>query len=130
MIGLYGLAKFSSDKQLSQAFYALKNLNSNEQKYITLFLDEQTAPIVRKQTDMSAINIAETNAVDDFDVICGGAASVPPPVGKSGTSEKPELLIGLKYDALVGSLFVSVIEGKYFSERNSPDKLPSKKLDF
>jgi hypothetical protein len=47
--------------------------------------------------------------------------------------ERPELLIGLKYDALVGSLFVTVVKGKYLCDRNSPDKSLSKirrKFDF
>lgn len=41
-------------------------------------------------------------------------------------TEKPELLIGLKYDALLGNLLVKIIKGNNIFDRNSPEKLPSK----
>ena len=44
-------------------------------------------------------------------------------------SEKPNLLIGLKYDALIGNLYVNILKGSNLYDRQASDKSPSNYLN-
>ena len=129
LVSLYGFAFFNTEKLLSQALFPLKNLNFSEQNYATLHMENINAAsseILKKDTCNNLMELVETEnfeksykAIDfsnDYRII-------------PSNTEKPHLLIGLKYikndDQIGDSLFVTIYEGKHFFDRNKPNKLPS-----
>ncbi|RNA43653.1 synaptotagmin-16 isoform X4 [Brachionus plicatilis] len=101
---------FGTSKPLSQALYNLGNLTLNDQyNYVTLYFEE-----FKKKSDSSQ-NLEEISSVN----------SVPSLNSLTNRTEKPELLIGLKYDALLGNLLVKILKGSNLIDRTIPDKSPN-----
>lgn len=133
MVSLYGFAYFNTEKLLSQAFFPLKNLNHSEQNYATLHL-ENVNVVSNENLKKNELNNNLTDLVDignfekSYKAIDSWNSSGDKRLNNFST-EKPHLLIGLKYirndDQDGGSLYLNIYEGKNFFDRNKPDKFPS-----
>ena len=119
---MYGLESLYSSKLLYMAVLPLKDLNSDEQFFKTLHLEEVISEVNFKNEDLNNVN--SNNIVDVMDYPERSAHSnkcrlTNLEVENCRTSQ---LLIGLKYDAIIGSLFVEICQGRHFFDRNFLDK--------
>ncbi|CAF0839375.1 unnamed protein product [Brachionus calyciflorus] len=100
---------FGSHKVVSQAIYNLSNVTKFDQyNYVTLYFEE-----IKKKSDSNQ-NLNELTPTNSI-----------PSLNSLIKAEKPELLIGLRYDALLGNLLVKIIRGNNFIDRNTPEKSPN-----